>query len=70
MVFTLIVHLQAKEGKDVEEKIRSKLIEASNVYVKDPETLSWFVMQDNADSTKWTIVERYESESVRLRADT
>lgn len=66
MVFTIVVHLQAKEGKDVEDKIRAKLIEASSVYSKDAETISWFVMQDSADSTKWTIVERYEQESVRL----
>jgi quinol monooxygenase YgiN len=64
MVYTIVCHLYAKEGKEVEEKIRSKLVEASNVYVKDAGTLSWHVMQDHADPRKWTIVERYEKRSV------
>ncbi|ETP32116.1 hypothetical protein F442_19123 [Phytophthora nicotianae P10297] len=63
MVYTIVCHLYAKEGKDVEEKIRSKLVEASNVYVKDAGTLNWHVMQDHADPRKWTIVERYEKKS-------
>ncbi|KAF1793796.1 Dimeric alpha-beta barrel [Phytophthora cactorum] len=65
MVYTIVCHLYAKEGKDIEEKIRSKLVEASNVYVKDAGTLNWHVMQDHADPRKWTIVERYEKKSVR-----
>jgi quinol monooxygenase YgiN len=65
MVFTVVVQLYAKEGKDVEEKIRNKLNEASQIYCKDKETLSWFVMQDTKDPRAWCIVERYEQESVR-----
>ncbi|GMF21997.1 unnamed protein product [Phytophthora fragariaefolia] len=65
MVYTIVCHLYAKEGKEVEEKIRSKLVEASTVYVKDAGTLNWHVMQDHKDSRKWTIVERYENKGVR-----
>ncbi|GMF32037.1 unnamed protein product [Phytophthora lilii] len=32
MVYTIVVHLYAKEGKDVEEKISKKLVEASNAF--------------------------------------
>ncbi|OWZ07375.1 hypothetical protein PHMEG_00020241 [Phytophthora megakarya] len=63
MVYTLVVHLHAKEGKDVEEKIHNKLIEASQTYMKDAEVIGWHVMQDHVDSRKWTIVERYERAS-------
>ncbi|KAG7377403.1 hypothetical protein PHYBOEH_000885 [Phytophthora boehmeriae] len=63
MVFTFVCHLYAKEGKDIEEKMRNKLIEASKIYSKDAETIDWHVMQDDSDPRKWTIVERYESKS-------
>ncbi|CAI5744289.1 unnamed protein product [Peronospora destructor] len=63
MVYTIVVHLYAKEGKEVEEKMRNKLIEASQVYSKDIETVGWHVMQDHEDPRKWCIVERYEHES-------
>ncbi|RLN61252.1 hypothetical protein BBJ29_001617 [Phytophthora kernoviae] len=63
MVYTLVVHLHAKEGKDIEEKINNKLVEASQIYVNDPETLAWHVMQDHVDPRSWTIVERYERQS-------
>ncbi|KAJ7481740.1 hypothetical protein FB451DRAFT_1237010 [Mycena latifolia] len=63
MVHTFVVHMYAKEGKDVEEKLRNKLAEASQVYCKDKETLSWFVMQNPKDPRAWCIVERYEQES-------
>ncbi|RQM18141.1 hypothetical protein DD237_000174 [Peronospora effusa] len=63
MVYTIVVHLYAKEGKEVEEKMRNKLIEASQVYSKDIETIGWHVMQDHEDPRKWCIVERYEHES-------
>ncbi|KAJ7505553.1 hypothetical protein B0H11DRAFT_2220978 [Mycena galericulata] len=63
MVYTLVVHMHAKEGADVEQKIRNKLIEASQVYSKDRGTIDWFVMQDEKDPRAWSIVERYEQES-------
>ncbi|EGZ29930.1 hypothetical protein PHYSODRAFT_284538 [Phytophthora sojae] len=63
MVYTLVVQFRAKEGKDVEEKIRNKLIEASQTYVKDAEVVGWYVMQDHVDTRKWAIIERYERES-------
>jgi hypothetical protein len=65
MVYTLVCHLHAKEGKDVEEKIHNKLVEASQTYMKDAEVIGWHVMQDHVDTRKWTIVERYERPSVR-----
>lgn len=66
MVYTIVVHLYAKEDQESIEKLKAKLVEASQVYSKDKETLSWFVMQDVADKRKFTIVERYLKESVRL----
>ncbi|KAJ7120980.1 hypothetical protein C8R44DRAFT_671719 [Mycena epipterygia] len=63
MVHTIVAHLYAKEGKEVEEKMRAKLSEASQVYTKDAETIDWFVMQDSKDPRAWCIVERYEQES-------
>ncbi|KAJ7132318.1 hypothetical protein C8R44DRAFT_612525 [Mycena epipterygia] len=63
MVYTIIVHMYVKEGKEVEEKMRAKLTEASQIYSKDPETINWFVMQDSKDPRAWCIVERFEQES-------
>jgi hypothetical protein len=59
MVYTIVVHLYAKEDQESIEKLKG-----SQVYSKDRETLSWFVMQDVADKRKFTIVERYLKESV------
>ncbi|OCF38175.1 hypothetical protein I316_00399 [Kwoniella heveanensis BCC8398] len=53
MVYTIVVHLQAKP-EHVEE-VKGKLIEAAEVYRKDQE--------DPKDETKFCIVERYEKES-------
>lgn len=64
MVYTIVVHLYAKEDNESIEKLKAKLVEASQVYSKDRETLSWFVMQDVGDKRKFTIVERYLKESV------
>ncbi|OWZ07374.1 Antibiotic biosynthesis monooxygenase protein [Phytophthora megakarya] len=63
MVYTIVCHLYAKVGQDIEDKVRNKLVEASSVYVKDEGTLNWHVMQDHADPRKWTIVERYKERS-------
>ncbi|KAK3681854.1 hypothetical protein LTR37_020813 [Vermiconidia calcicola] len=59
--YTLVVHLYAKN--DCIDKVKAKLQEASQVYSKDKECLSWFVMQDHKDSQAFTIVERYAHES-------
>ena len=67
MVYTIVVHLYANESIEDIEKLRAKLVEASQVYSKDKETLSWFVMQDHQDPRAFSIVERYEQESVRVR---
>lgn len=66
MVYTIVVHLVAKDDKECVAKLKAKLVEASQVYSKDHETLSWFVMQDVKDERKFTIVERYLQESVRI----
>ncbi|KAF4980690.1 hypothetical protein FZEAL_3358 [Fusarium zealandicum] len=63
MVYTIVVHLYAKEDQESISKLSAKLIEASRVYSQDKETLSWFVMQDTKDPRAFTIVERYEHES-------
>lgn len=64
MVYTIVVHLYAKDSPDFISKLHDKLLEASDVYSKDRETISWFVMQDWQDKRAFTIVERYEHESV------
>lgn len=66
MVYTIVVHLLAKNDAESIEKLKKKLVEASGVYSQDKETLSWFVMQDTKEKRKFTIVERYLKESVRL----
>ncbi|KAH7273306.1 hypothetical protein FSOLCH5_001809 [Fusarium solani] len=63
MVYTIVVHLYAKDDQECIDKLSAKLIEASRVYSKDQETISWFVMQDIKDPRAFTIVERYEQES-------
>ena len=62
MVYTLTVHMRAKSD-DVVPKLKNKLIEASRIYSKDKETVSWLVMQSVHDPRNFTIVERYEKES-------
>ena len=62
MVYTLTVHLRAKDEASV-PKLKNKLIEASRVYSQDKETVSWLVMQSVHDPRDFTIVERYEQES-------
>ncbi|KAF2822927.1 hypothetical protein CC86DRAFT_372710 [Ophiobolus disseminans] len=63
MVYTIVVHLYAKDDAEAISKLKAKLVEASQVYSKDKETLSWFVMQDIKDQRAFTIVERYLKES-------
>ncbi|KAF2004039.1 hypothetical protein P154DRAFT_459720 [Amniculicola lignicola CBS 123094] len=63
MVYTIVVHLYANDDPSDISKLKDKLVEASLVYSKDKETLSWFVMQDVNDPRKFTIVERYLRES-------
>jgi hypothetical protein len=65
MVYTIVVHLYTKEDPSSIEAVKAKLVEASSIYSKDKETLSWFVMQDDKDPRKFCIVERYAKESVR-----
>ena len=64
MVYTLTVHLYANDDPASIEKIKAKLIEAARVYRKDKETIDWLVMQDVHDPRAFTIVERFEQESV------
>lgn len=40
MVYTIVVHLYAKDDPVAVEKVKNKLIEASQVYSKDKETVS------------------------------
>ncbi len=64
MVYTLTVHLYANEHPESIARIKAKLIEAARVYRKDKETIDWLVMQDVHDPRAFTIVERFENESV------
>lgn len=66
MVYTITVHLRANSDPSSVEKLKAKLIEASRIYSQDKETISWFVMQSTSDPRDFTIVERYEQESVSL----
>tara|TARA_R110002060_G_scaffold19566_5_gene26753 strand:+ start:1405 stop:1680 length:276 start_codon:yes stop_codon:yes gene_type:complete len=68
MVYTLTVHLYANDKPDSIERIKAKLIEAARIYRKDKETVDWLVMQDVHDPRAFTIVERFENESVSLSA--
>ncbi|KAI4524382.1 hypothetical protein EV122DRAFT_261689 [Schizophyllum commune] len=61
MVYTIVVHLYAKDEPSAVEKIKAKLVEAASVYRKSEGTIDWFVMQDTKDPRAFTIVERYES---------
>jgi len=63
MVYSLVVHMYAKDDPAIIKKLHNKLIEASRIYSKDKETVSWFVMQSTSDPRAFTIVERYEQES-------
>ncbi|KAI5278291.1 hypothetical protein KEM54_004695 [Ascosphaera aggregata] len=63
MVYTIVVHLRAKPDPECISKLRAKLLEASAIYSKDKETLSWFVMQSVHDPQDFCIVERYLQES-------
>lgn len=72
MVYTITVHLYANSDPDSITKLKAKLTEASRIYVKDQETIDWFVMQDVHDPRAFTIIERYENEGVcilSMRAD-
>ncbi|OWZ16105.1 LOW QUALITY PROTEIN: Antibiotic biosynthesis monooxygenase protein [Phytophthora megakarya] len=60
MVYTLVAHFHVKEGKDVEDKILNKLVEASQTYMKDAEVIG--ILYVHADTRKWTIIERYVRE--------
>lgn len=64
MTYSLVVHLYAKDDPECISKLKAKLVEASGIYSQDKETVSWFVMQDHKDERAFTIVERYEQESV------
>jgi len=66
MVYTLTVHLYANDHPDSIPRIKAKLIEAARIYRKDKETIDWLVMQDVHDPRAFTIVERFENESVSV----
>jgi quinol monooxygenase YgiN len=63
MVYTLVVHLRAKADATSQAQLKQKLIEASQVYSRDKETVGWHIMQSTADPQEYTIIERYASES-------
>lgn len=44
MVYTLVVHLYAKDDKECINKLIAKLQEASQVYTNDKECLGWYVL--------------------------
>ena len=69
MVYTIVVHLYAKDEPSAVEKIKAKLVEAASVYRKSEGTIDWFVMQDTKDPRAFTIVERYESLEVSAAND-
>lgn len=42
MVYTLVVHLVAKDDPSSIEKLKLKLREASQIYSNDKETINWY----------------------------
>lgn len=44
MVYTLVVHLYAKDDQECINKLIAKLQEASQVYTNDKECLGWYVV--------------------------
>lgn len=64
MVYTIVAHLYTKDDPTAIEKVKNKLIEAAQVFRKVQETIQWEVMQDVDDPRAFTVVERYERESV------
>lgn len=48
--------MKAKSDPIIIDKLHKKLIEASQVYSKDKETVSWLVMQSVFDKREFTIV--------------
>ena len=66
MVYTITVHLYANDKADSINRIKEKLIEAARAYRKDRGTVDWIVMQDVQDARAFTIVERFEQESLSL----
>lgn len=65
-MYTLTVHLHCNEDPESIVRLKAKLVEAARVYRKDRETADWLVMQDVHDPRSFTIVERFENESVCL----
>ncbi|KAI1821383.1 hypothetical protein F4861DRAFT_542007 [Xylaria intraflava] len=63
MVFTVVVDLRAKAGKEPIAKVHAKLNEASAILSKTKGTVSCFVMQAVDDPQSFSIVERYEDEA-------
>ncbi|KAH7488697.1 hypothetical protein PRIC1_007185 [Phytophthora ramorum] len=64
MAFTIVINLYAKDGKDVEEQLRAKLIEASQAFSKHDGIIGWYPLQNTTDSRKWTVITRCEQESI------
>lgn len=64
MVYTLVCFLHCIDDETAIAKVKAKLVEASQVYIKDKETIDWHVMQDVSDPRKFTIVERFVDEGV------
>jgi hypothetical protein len=63
-MYTLTVHLHCNEDPESIVRLKAKLVEAARIYRKDKETADWLVMQDVHDPRSFTIVERFENESV------
>jgi quinol monooxygenase YgiN len=63
-MYTLTVHLHCNEDPESIVRLKAKLVEAARVYRKDKETADWLVMQDVHDPRSFTVVERFENESV------
>lgn len=67
MVYTITVHLRANAEPSSVEKLKAKLIEASRIYSKDLETISWFVMQSTSDPRDFTIVRLREGGALNIQ---
>ena len=52
----VLVHFLANNLAEDIEKLRVNLIEASQAYGKEQETISWLVMQDHQDARAFSLV--------------
>ena len=67
MVLVVTAQIYANADPASIPRMQAKFAEASRTYLKDPGTLSWYVMQDQQDLRSFLIFEKYTDDEVRRR---